>query len=279
MILVTGAKGQLGSALMKRFGLLKIDAVGIDIDDCDITDKKQVRVVLDRVSPDAVIHCAAYTAVDKAESEYDRCFEVNVQGTCNFAEECADRDIKLLYTGTDYVFSGDDDNAPYETDAEVNPQSVYGKSKLAGEIAVRELCKKHFIVRISWVFGNGNNFIKTMLRLSKERDCISVVADQIGSPTYTEDLAVLLCDMILTEKYGTYHATNEGFCTWFELACKALQVAGSETPVLPIVTEDYPTAAKRPPDSRLSKRSLDEAGFSRLPHWEDAVERYIKSLM
>jgi len=225
--------------------------------------------------PQCVIHCAAYTAVDKAEDEPELCFMVNAEGTENIAKECKATGAEMIYISTDYVFSGEGDE-PYETDAVKSPVSVYGKSKLAGEEAVLKHLEKYYIVRISWVFGEfGNNFVKTMLKLAETRDELNVVNDQIGSPTYTPDLAKLLCDMALSGKYGTYHTTNEGFCSWAEFAKEIMKQTKSNCKINPIPTEQYPTKATRPKNSRLSKKSLDNAGFIRLPDWQDALERYL----
>lgn len=277
-VLVTGIKGQLGFDVIKELKNRKIDFLGTDIEDFDITDEKAVRDSITFNRPDAVIHCSAYTAVDKAEDNAELCKAVNAGGPRYVAEACKIINAKMVYISTDYVFPGEGD-AFYETDDATGPLSIYGKTKLEGEIAVKEILDRYFIVRISWAFGiNGNNFIKTMLKLSETRDEVSVVSDQIGSPTYTADLAPLLCDMVVTDKYGTYHATNEGICSWAELAEEAFKIAGRNTKVNFITTEEYPTRAIRPKNSRLSKKSLDEAGFKRLPEWRDAVERYIKEL-
>lgn len=278
MFIVSGARGQLGSDVCDLLKKNNIPYTGIDINDLDITDEKAVEEFFRKNKVSGFIHCAAYTAVDKAESEEEICMAVNYKGTENIAKECGKINAKMLYVSTDYVFGGNG-NEPYETDSPKNPLSVYGKSKYLGEKAVVEHCKKHFIVRTSWVFGERNtNFVATMLRLSETRDEVNVVSDQIGSPTYSKDLARLICDIAESEKYGTYHGTNEGFCSWSDLAEKAFEIAGRKTKVNPIKTEEYPTAAKRPLNSRLSKISLDNAGFERLPKWEDAVKRYIKSL-
>ncbi|MDF2857942.1 MAG: dTDP-4-dehydrorhamnose reductase, partial [Neobacillus sp.] len=216
--------------------------------------------------------------VDKAEENLELCRAVNSEGSRNIARACRDIKAKMIYISTDYVFPGNGE-AFYETNDATEPLGVYGQTKLDGELAVKDLLNQYFIVRISWVFGiNGNNFIKTMLKLSETREEVSVVADQIGSPTYTADLAPLLCDMVVTDKYGTYHATNEGTCSWAELAEEAFRAAGRSTKVNYITTEEYHTKALRPKNSRLSKRSLDEAGFTRLPEWQDAVKRYIEEL-
>jgi dTDP-4-dehydrorhamnose reductase len=274
-ILLTGAKGMLGTDVAKRLKTLGMDFLGVDIDELDITDEAAVHAFISDYKPNAIIHCAAYTAVDKAEDEPDLCMQVNAKGTENLARVCREINAAMLYISTDYVFSGEGE-MPYETDSPKAPLSVYGKSKLAGEEAVLQHLDKFYIVRVSWVFGqNGNNFVKTMLRLAETKDEINIVGDQIGSPTYTVDLVVLLCDMIVSEKYGVYHATNEGFCSWAEFAEEIMKISGSSCSVNPIMTEQYPTKATRPRNSRLSKRSLDEAGFERLPGWGEALKRYL----
>ena len=278
-ILVTGYKGQLGHDVVERLQARSIDCRGVDIDDFDLTDPDAVKAYLEGYQPDRVIHCAAYTAVDAAEDNEELCYRVNVLGTEYIARYCSEHDVPLMYFSTDYVFDGTG-TEPFETNHPRDPQNVYGRTKAQGEDAVTRLTDRCFIVRISWVFGiNGKNFIKTMLRLGKEKPELSVVADQYGSPTYTHDLSVLLADMIVTEKYGTYHATNEGVCSWFELAKKVMELAGLPAVVKPVTTDEYPAKAKRPANSRMSKASLDQAGFARLPHWEDAVARYVDILM
>ena len=272
MILVTGAKGQLGSDVVARLQKLDKTYKGIDVSDLDITDGDAVYAYITGQKPKSVIHCAAYTAVDKAEDEPKLCYTVNANGAENIAKACCKIDAEMIYISTDYVFDGKGD-LPYETDAVKMPIGVYGKSKLAGEAAVLEnIPHRHYIVRISWVFGkNGNNFVKTMLRLAETKSELSVVSDQVGSPAYTKDLAKLLCDMALSEKYGTYHATNEGYCTWAEFATEIMRQSKVNCKINPISTEQYPTKAERPKNSRLSKKSLDEAGFARLPPWQDAL--------
>lgn len=277
-VLVTGAKGQLGYDVVKELQLRKIDCIGTDIGEFDITEADSVTAFISDYRPDVVIHCAAYTAVDKAEDEPEICRAVNALGTRNIVSVCREIEAKLIYISTDYVFPGTGDRE-HGTDDPTGPLNVYGKSKLDGELVVKELLRKYFIVRISWVFGkNGNNFVKTMLRIGKERSEVNVVCDQVGSPTYTADLAELLCDMVVTEKYGTYHATNEGFCSWAEFAQEIFRLAGYSTRVNPILTSEYPTKATRPINSRMSKKSLDYAGFKRLPPWQDALARYLEEM-
>ena len=279
-ILVTGVKGQLGHDVVNEMVKRGLEPVGVDLEEMDITDAGACRKVITESKVDAVIHCAAYTAVDAAEDNVDVCRKVNADGTRNIAEVCRDLDIKMMYISTDYVFDGQG-TRPWEPVDERHPLNVYGQTKYEGELAVEELVKKFFIVRIAWVFGvNGKNFIKTMLRIGKERGAATVVDDQIGSPTYTYDLARLLVDMIQTEKYGRYHATNEGLCSWYEFACEIFRQAGmDEVKVTPVPTSGYPASkAKRPMNSRISKEKLTENGFERLPDWKDAVGRYLKEI-
>ena len=275
-VLVTGVKGQLGFDVCKELDKRNIENKGIDRDDCDITDEQAVLSYIKNYAPDVVVHCAAYTAVDRAEDEKEICYNVNVKGTEYIARACKEIDAKMVYISTDYVFEGVGDKA-YEVQDNTAPDNTYGITKYQGEEAVRKILSKYFIIRISWVFGiNGNNFINTMMKLGESRSELNVVADQIGSPTYTYDTAPLICDMIATEKYGTYHATNEGYCSWADLAEYIFSVTGQKVLVHHIKSEEYPTKASRPKNSRLSKASLDNAGFKRLPEWKDAVKRYIK---
>lgn len=275
-VLVTGIKGQLGHDVMQCLAKREIEAVGADIEEFDITDFKGTRDFIVAVKPDVVIHCSAYTAVEKAEDDMELCMAVNGTGTENIAKVCKELNSKMLYISSDYVFPGVGENF-YEVTDIPNPLGRYGKTKQAGEEAVKKILNQYFIVRTSWVFGkNGNNFVKTMLRLGKEKKEINVVNDQIGSPTYTKDLAPLLCDMVLTEKYGIYHATNEGICSWAEFAEEIMKIGGLDAKVNGISSEEYPSRVIRPKNSRLSKKSLDENGFQRLPDWKDAVKRYIE---
>ena len=275
--LVTGAKGQLGVDVIKLLLERTTEYKGVDVDDFDITNKDAVAACVQAYKPDTVIHCAAYTAVDAAEDNAELCMRVNGVGTENIALACREINAEMLYISTDYVFNGEG-NTPYETDAPKGPLQVYGRSKLAGEEAVLRNLEKYYIVRTSWVFGeNGSNFVKTMLRLSQTKDEVSVVDDQIGSPTYTPDLAALLCNMAISKKYGIYHATNEGFCSWAEFAQEIMRLSRSKCKVKPIPTEQYPAKATRPKNSRMSKVSLDNAGLARLPEWKDALTRYLES--
>lgn len=274
-ILVTGAGGQLGYDVCKVLDARHIENKGVDLVDFDITDAEATRNYIVTYHPDAVIHCSAWTAVDKAEDELDAVRAVNTEGTRNIASACKEIGAKMLYLSTDYVFPGTGDSF-YEPEDLTGPIGAYGATKLGGELAVKELLDQYFIVRISWVFGkNGNNFVKTMLRLAETKNEVNVVCDQIGSPTYTADLAPLLCDMIMTDKYGTYHATNEGICSWAEFAEEIFRLAGKRVKVNYIPTSEYPTRAVRPLNSRLSKDKLEQAGFARLPHWKDALTRYL----
>lgn len=275
-VLVTGANGQLGYDVVKELQYRNIECYGATRADFDLCDFAAAEKFITAYNPDVIIHCAAYTAVDKAEDEVELCRAVNAGGTENIAKICKTIDAKMLYISTDYVFDGTKDGC-YEVNDIPNPINVYGQTKLEGEQAVQKILNKYFIVRISWVFGrHGNNFVKTMLRLGKERQEISVVADQIGSPTYTEDLAKLLIDMIQTDKYGIYHATNEGECSWAEFAEEIFKVAGMDVMVKHIAAEEYPTKAKRPKNSRMSKRNIMNNGFDLLEDWKSAVSRYIK---
>lgn len=274
-VLVTGARGQLGYDVVGRLKELNIEHIGVDKEEFDLTNEKETKEFIRSYRPDVVVHCAAYTAVDKAEDEKELCHAVNVLGTKYVAEACKEIDAKMVYISTDYVFDGEKEE-PYEVDDEPNPINYYGLTKYLGEQEVQNILEKYFIVRISWVFGkNGSNFVKTMLRLGQERGEVRVVCDQVGSPTYTYDLARLLCEMIQTDKYGIYHVTNEGYCSWYEFACEIFKTAGMDVKVIPIKSKEYPTKAKRPANSRLSKNRLELMGFNLLPHWRDALERYI----
>ena len=276
-ILVTGVKGQLGYDVVNEAEQRGIEAVGVDIEEMDITDASQVDQVIKSGHYDAVVHCAAWTAVDKAEEMVDVCRKVNAEGTANIAKVCAELDIPMMYFSTDYVFDGEG-TRPWEEYDERHPLNVYGQPKYEGELAVEKL-KKFFIVRIAWVFGkNGNNFIKTMLRLGKEKGAVSVVNDQIGSPTYTYDLARLVVDMIQTDAYGIYHATNEGLCSWYEFACEIFKQAKMDVAVTPVDSDAFPAKAKRPKNSRMNRSELDKHGFTRLPSWQDALSRYLKEI-
>ena len=300
-VFVTGVGGQLGHDVMNELSKRGLDGIGSDLAPAysgvqdgsavcampyfpmDITDANQVRTVLTEVKPDAVVHCAAWTAVDLAEDEdkKEKVRSINAGGTRNIAGVCKELDCKLVYISTDYVFSGQGET-PWEPDCkDYAPLNVYGQTKLEGELAVAELLEKYFIVRIAWVFGlNGKNFIKTMLNLGKTHDTVRVVNDQIGTPTYTLDLARLLVDMVETEKYGYYHATNEGgYISWYDFAREIFRQAGYSTKVIPVTTAEYGLSkAARPFNSRLDKSKLVEAGFRPLPTWQDALTRYLKEI-
>ena len=289
-VLVTGAKGQLGSDVVNELKKRNHEPIGVDIEEMDITDAMSVKNVITQVNPDAVIHCAAWTAVDLAEECEDKVRLINAVGTENIAKVCKEIDCKMMYISTDYVFDGQGEE-PWNPDCkDYQPLNIYGQTKLEGELAVSGLLEKYFVVRIAWVFGvNGNNFIKTMLRVGKNHNRLTVVEDQIGTPTYTYDLARLLVDMIETDKYGYYHATNEGgYISWCEFACEIFKQAyelGHEEyspdrlEVVPVTTEEYGISkAKRPFNSRLDKSKLSDHGFQRLPEWKDALSRYLKEI-
>lgn len=300
-IFVTGVAGQLGHDVMNELEKRAYEGVGSDIaekysgiDDgtavtkmpyvqLDITDADAVRNTLLEVKPDVVVHCAAWTAVDMAEDDdkVEKVKAINVGGTKHIAEVCKELDCKMVYISTDYVFDGQGVE-PWKPDCkDYKPLCVYGQTKLDGELAVSSILEKYFIVRIAWVFGvNGNNFIKTMLKVGKTHDTLTVVNDQIGTPTYTIDLARLLVDMVETEKYGYYHATNEGgYISWYDFACEIFRQAGYSTKVIPLTTEEYGASkATRPFNSRLDKSKLTEQGFELLPTWQDALSRYLNEI-
>ena len=280
-VLVTGVKGQLGFDVVNELNKRGHEAVGVDIAEMDITDKLSVDTVISSVKPQAVIHCAAWTAVDAAEDNEDKVRAVNATGTKYIAEACRDIGAKLMYISTDYVFDGQGID-PWQPDCkDYKPLNVYGKTKLEGELAVAGTLSNYFIVRIAWVFGvNGKNFIKTMLNVGKTRDSVRVVNDQIGTPTYTYDLARLLVDMIETDKYGYYHATNEGgYISWYDFTREIYRQAGYKTEVIPVSTQEYGLSkAARPFNSRLDKSKLVENGFRPLPTWQDALTRYLKEI-
>ena len=300
-ILVTGVAGQLGHDVRNELAARGHEGVGSDLAPAysgiadgsavtkaayvpmDITNAAQVREVISAVHPDAVIHCAAWTAVDAAEDadKQAKVQAINVQGTANIAAVCKELDCKMMYISTDYVFNGQGET-PWDPDCkDYQPLNVYGQSKLGGELAVSGALEKYFIVRIAWVFGlNGSNFIKTMLKLSETHDTLRVVCDQIGTPTYTYDLSRLLVDMIESEKYGYYHATNEGgYISWYDFACEIFRQAGRATKVQPVTTAEYGVSkAARPFNSRLDKSKLAANGFTPLPDWKDALARYLKEI-
>ncbi len=298
-VFVTGAGGQLGHDVMNNLHARGYEGIGSDIAPVysgiadgsavttmpyialDITNAEAVRAVIAQVRPDVVVHCAAWTAVDLAEDadKVEKVRAINAGGTQNIANVCKELDCKMVYLSTDYVFDGQGEQPWLPDCKDYKPLNVYGETKLEGELAVANTLDKYFIVRISWVFGlNGKNFIKTMVILGKTHDTLRVVCDQIGTPTYTLDLARLLVDMIETEKYGYYHATNEGgYISWYDFACEIFRQAGMNTRVIPVTTAEYGLSkAARPFNSRLDKRKLTEAGFIPLPNWQDALSRYLK---
>lgn len=281
--LVTGVKGQLGFDVVNELKNRGHDAVGVDIEEMDITDPESVSRVIGEAAPDVVIHCAAWTAVDAAEDPENiaKVRAVNAGGTRNIAQVCKKLDCKMMYISTDYVFNGQG-TQPWQPDCkDYAPLNVYGQTKLEGELAVANTLEKYFIVRIAWVFGkNGSNFIKTMLNVGKKHDTVRVVSDQIGTPTYTLDLARLLMDMAESEKYGYYHATNEGgYISWYDFTCEIYKQAGYATRVVPVTTAEYGLSkAARPFNSRLDKSKLAENGFLPLPAWQDALQRYLKEI-
>lgn len=283
-VLVTGVKGQLGYDCMNELASRGYEAIGVDVDDCDITDAAAVERVISSANPDVVIHCAAWTAVDLAEDEdkIETVRRVNATGTENIAKMCKKLDCKMIYISTDYVFDGEG-TRPWEPDDERNPLNVYGQTKYEGELAVEENLSKYFIVRIAWVFGvNGKNFIKTMLNLGKTHDKLTVVSDQVGTPTYTKDLSRLLVDMAESDKYGRYHATNEGgYISWYDFTVEIMKQASkyneayAKVSVSPVDSSAYPAKAKRPANSRMDKSKLVANGFEPLPTWQDALSRYL----
>ena len=275
-VFVTGVKGQLGYDVVNELEKRGHTAIGVDIEDLDITDAAAVDKMITEAAPEAVIHCAAWTAVDAAEDNEEKCRQVNVNGTENIAKVCKKLNSKMMYNSTDYIFDGKG-TRPWEPDDPVTtPLNVYGQTKYEGELAVRNNVEKFFIVRIAWVFGKGKNFIKTMLNLGKTHDHLTVVNDQYGTPTYTYDLARLLVDMIETDKYGNYHATNEGgYITWYDFACEIFRQAGMDVDVEPVSSAQYAAKAKRPENSRMNKQKLVDNGFEPLPDWKDALRRYL----
>jgi len=284
-VLVTGARGQLGADVLHELTRRGHDAMGVDIEEMDITDERAVAKTVQEASPQGVIHCAAWTAVDLAEDNQGAVFAVNAKGAENIAKACKPLGIKMLYVSTDYVFDGQG-TKPWEPEDACHPLNVYGQSKREGELAVAKWLEKYFIVRIAWAFGaNGANFVQTMLRLGKTRDRLTVVDDQFGTPTYTRDLARLLVDMIQSQAYGVYHATNEGgYVSWHGFAAEIFRQAArfdasyGRVVIAPVSSGAYPTKAKRPHNSRLCKQKLIDHGFSPLPTWQDALSRYLKEI-
>lgn len=279
-VLVTGVKGQLGYDVMLELAKRGYEGVGVDVEEMDITDPVAVDKVIKESKVDKVVHCAAWTAVDLAEEKEDICRKVNANGTENIAKVCKELDIPMIYFSTDYVFDGQGTRPWEPDDPVVAPLNVYGQTKYEGEQAVEKYLDKYYIVRIAWVFGvNGKNFIKTMLNLGKTHDTLTVVSDQIGTPTYTYDLAKLVVDMCEREEYGKYHVTNEGgYISWADFATEIFAQAGMDVKVVPVTTAEYGAKAVRPYNSRLEKGKLDAHGFDRLPTWQDALGRYLKEI-
>ena len=278
--LVTGVKGQLGHDVMNELAKRGYEGVGVDVEEMDITDAAAVDRVIKESHVDSVVHCAAWTAVDAAEDNVEICRKVNALGTENIAKVCKELDIPMIYFSTDYVFDGQGTRPWEPDDPVVEPLNVYGLTKYEGEQAVEKYLDKYYIVRIAWVFGvNGKNFIKTMLNLGKTHDTLTVVNDQVGTPTYTYDLSRLVVDMLEKEEYGKYHVTNEGgYISWYDFAKEIFRQAGMNVTVNPVSSDAYPAKAKRPANSRLEKKKLDEHGFDRLPTWQDALARYLKEI-
>lgn len=276
-VLVTGGSGQLGFDLIKQLKEKNYEVLAPSTEEMNITNKEQVSKVIEEFKPNVIFHCAAYTAVDKAEEEKELCYNINATGTNNIVESSKNINAKIVYISTDYVFDGTKDGI-YNEEDKTNPINYYGYTKKCGEEFVKQ-AKDYLIVRISWVFGiNGKNFVKTMLNLSQTKDELSVVSDQIGSPTYTEDLSKLLIQMIENNKTGTFNATNEGYCSWYEFAKYIFEINNIDIKVNPILTKDYKTLAKRPYNSKLNKDKLEKENLERLPNWQDATRRYCKML-
>ena len=274
-ILVTGSTGQLGSDVVKELLKRGYSTLSPNRSELNLCSEDNIRNYILNSNCEAIVHCAAYTQVDKAEDEKDLCIKINATATKHIAKCAKIFDIPMIYISTDYVFDGTKDGKYTEND-ETNPINIYGESKLAGEKYVQEILDKYYIVRTSWVFNiNGKNFIETMLRLSKANNQLSIVNDQIGSPTYTKDLSRLLVDMLETSKYGLYHATNEGYCSWYEFANTIFKLANINIDIKAINSNEYASRAKRPMNSKLSKDKLIEYGFKPLPHWEDALKDYL----
>ena len=277
-VLVTGFAGQLGWDVVRLLESRGVPCRGVDKDDFDLTDADAVMSYVRGYAPTVIVHCAAYTAVDRAETEPEICASVNGMGTMNMVRAALEAGAKLVYISTDYVFPGTG-SEPWKEDDDYGPQNVYGLSKVQGETAVRSLMTRFFLLRTSWVFGlNGSNFVRTMLRLGKEKKELRVVDDQIGSPTYTQDLARVICDMIETEKYGIYHVRNEGFVSWAEFARMIMEAKHLSCKIIPVTTEEYGAPAKRPLNSRLNADKLTAAGFAPMPSVGDALNRYLQEL-
>lgn len=274
-VLITGAEGQLGHDVAEVLKQHDIDFYGADRHNMDITDASMVKKVFEAYKPHVVVHCAAYTAVDLAESQRETCYDINVLGTRNLAESCRQFGATMVYISTDYIFNGMGET-PFHAEDQPDPVNYYGETKYQGELEVKKALSQHFILRISWVFGNhGNNFVKTMLRLGRTRDELSVVSDQVGSPTYTPDVANMILAMIRSDKYGTYQMTNKGYCSWAEFASAIFEKAGIPCQVKPILTADYPTAAKRPLNSRMETAKTFEVFGLEQRDWREALDEYL----
>ena len=277
-VLVTGVNGQLGYDVVRLLEERGVPCRGVDVQDFDLTDGEAAKRCAEEYEPDVIVHCAAYTAVDRAESEPEVCAAVNGNGTMNMVRAALSVGAKMVYISTDYVFSGEGEE-PWTEYMPYDPQNVYGLSKVQGEIAVRSLMKRYFLLRTSWVYGiHGKNFVRTMTRLGHERPEVRVVDDQIGSPTYSADLARVICDLISTEKYGIYHVANEGYMSWAQFAGMIMEKQGLDCRVVPVPTSEYPTPARRPLNSRLSKAKLNASGIAPMPSVEDALDRYLREL-
>ncbi len=277
-VLVTGAEGQLGWDVLRELDRRSVPCRGVDREDFDLTDGDAVKAYVQEYVPDVIVHCAAYTAVDQAEREPEVCARVNGDGTMNVVRAALSVGAKMVYISTDYVFSGEGEK-PWEEDDPYDPKNVYGLSKLQGEMAVRSLMKRYFLIRTSWVFGlHGKNFVRTMLRLGREKTEVRVVDDQIGSPTYSADLSRVICDMISTEKYGIYHVCNEGWMSWAQFSRMIMMARNLACRVVPVPSAEYPTPARRPLNSRMSTRKMKDARFAPMPAVEDALNRYLLEL-
>lgn len=273
-ILVTGANGQLGREISRQFGA-QHELILTDIDSLDITNHNQVRNLFAQTKPQAVIHCAAYTNVDGAEADFDGAFKVNVIGSQNLASQCLEYGARMVYVSTDYVFDGET-NSPYCEYSQTNPQSVYGKTKLMGEEVVQKIVSRHYIIRTAWLYGEGNNFVRTMLRLAQEKDNLQVVNDQIGSPTYTKDLAQTIFRLLATDAYGIYHASCNGQCSWYDFAVKIFELKNVHIAVQPVSTAAFPRPAKRPQHSVLKNYMLEMTIGDTMRNWEEALKEYLE---
>ncbi len=277
-VLITGSNGQLGFDLLKRMQALGFDVCGVNREHFDITDRELTSKFIEYEKPELIIHCAAYTKVDQAEEDKELCYKVNVEGTKNIAEAAKTVGAKLVYISTDYVFDGNS-KKPYLVNEKTNPVNYYGYTKKLGEQTVQSMLEKHYIVRTSWLYGlNGHNFVKTMLQLAESKSELSVVNDQVGSPTYTKDLAQFIAELVQTDRFGIYHGVNDGFCSWYEFAQAIFRANGINIKLKPIVSEAYPTKAKRPKNSRLATENNAAAGLEKLPGWQDALGRFLKEL-